>query len=61
MKGDIPTSMRPSHNIRRIAGVGSAWYYVEPTGLRLFGTGGQFLITRKQLERALEIIHQEDK
>ena len=56
-----PESMRKPHNIRRISGVGEAWYYIEPTGLKIFGTGSQFHITRKQLERALEIIKQEDK
>ena len=62
-KGDIPASMRSPHNIRRIKGDGEAWYYIEPTGLKIYeiGTENQFLITRKQIERALEIIKQEDK
>ena len=61
MKGDVPVSMRKPHDLR---GNGKpAWYYIEPVGLRIYQEGGDgkhLIITRKQLERAVEIIKQED-
>jgi hypothetical protein len=57
-KGDVPKNMRSPHNIRSVYG-SKSWYYIGPSGLRIFGVVNSSLITRKQLERALEIIKQE--
>ena len=56
-KGDVPKDMRSPHNLRSTRT--KAWYYIEPSGLRVYGTVSASLITRRQLERALEIIRQE--
>ena len=67
----IPASMRNSRKPRNLQSLDSkadVWYYINPNGLDVCvstkkGTAAtiSFNITCQQLERALEIIHQEDK
>ena len=62
---DVPKNMRAPHDLSSRTPGTAAWYYIEPVGLRIYASGMDAiyrgLITRKQLERALEIIKQEDK
>jgi len=60
---DIPKSMLKSRRARLVHGSGECWYYINPGGLEVLVTSQKdlaasqtFRITRKQMERALEII-----
>ena len=70
MKGDVPAAMRyprKPRNMQSFDSQDTAWYYIEPSGLDVYVSTKKgeastisFRITRQQIERALEIIKQED-
>ena len=48
--------MRRSRKVRRVRGYTNLWYYVDANKITLCDGGSAFELTRKQLERAIEIM-----
>ena len=62
---DLSKPMLKARDIKRISGVGKAWFYISPTGLELcvapreeLAGSLQFKLSRKQLEASLQVIRE---